>query len=301
MKPKGAFVFEDHRTRFIYFAMNLDFGRTEPEQVERVRTAILGAGLAAYVPGTAFAVPSGASVGPVISEINNAAVDACEGLVALLTGPSIGVPREIERAKVAGKPVLIVTTAEISERSWALAEPLVNPDYRVVYLDAFRERDTRWLGIRIEQNRNPRKPVDKPVFFVVEEGAKLPTRSYEGDAGFDLYTAGDWLIQPGDNLDIPCGVSCQLPEGVWAMITGRSSTVRKLRLQVQSGVIDQGYRGPLYANVQNLGSEVVELKAEQRIAQLIPFPLVSATLHPVPVDVLAESDRGIAGFGSSGV
>lgn len=289
-------------TKFVYFAHPLDFETTMPEYLSRARLALRGAGLAFYDPGTAFEIPTDARPTPTVNAINQAAMDACDGILALMPrGVSVGVPMEIERMRGQGKPVLIVAEVETVERSWALQSvSLTDPNYRIVLPGEFRERDARWLGIRIEQTRNARSAPTQPMFLMVEDDAQLPTRSYEGDAGFDLYTAGDWLIEPGENLDVPCGVSVQLPEGVWAMITGRSSTIRKLQLQVQMGIIDQGYRGPLYANVQNLGPEVVEVKAGQRLAQLIPFPLTSTGLHPVQVDVLAESDRGIAGFGSSG-
>lgn len=134
-----------------------------------------------------------------------------------------------------------------------------------------------------------------------------PTRAHSGDAGFDLYCAGGpygggyWFIEPGEFVDIDCGISVELPQGVWAMITGRSSTLRKRRLLVATGIIDQGYRGPLYAGVQNLSSELVKVESGERLAQLIPFPLVAETLKLRRVAELADSDRGDKGFGSSGI
>lgn len=294
-------MFKD--THFVYLARPLDFNTTAHPVLE-ARSLLRGAGLAFYDPGAAFELPAGARPNPTINAVNQAALDACGGVLAIMPpagSSSIGVPMEIERARGQGKPVLVVADLATVERSWALQSvSMVDPNYKVVLPNELRERDTRWLGIRLEQARTPRPVGSEPMFFVVEEGGRLPTKSYGGDAGFDLFTTGDWTINPGDNLDVPCGVSVQLPAGVWAMIVGRSSTIRKHGLQVQPGVIDQGYRGPLYANIQNLNPLPVEIKDGQRLAQLIPFPLTSATVHAVSVDVLAESDRGTAGFGSSG-
>lgn len=132
-------------------------------------------------------------------------------------------------------------------------------------------------------------------------GGERPTRDYEGDAGFDLYTEGNWVIGPSEFVDIPCGISVELPEGVWAMIVGRSSTLRKRGLLVMPGIIDNGWRGELFAGVQNLSQEQeVKVSDGERVAQLIPYPLVASRLEWQRVSKLGESDRGARGFGSTG-
>jgi dUTP pyrophosphatase len=95
-------------------------------------------------------------------------------------------------------------------------------------------------------------------------------------------------------------VAVELPEDVWGMIVGRSSTFFKRGLIVNSAVIDQGYRGDLFACVFNPGPEGAWAKAGERLAQLIPMPLLSPGIATVRVEVLDRSDRGDAGFGSSG-
>ena len=290
-------------TPFVYLAHPIDFVSSEarsPVDMD-VNLAIQEAGLAAYIPGFAFQLPYGATPTPVISSVNRHALTQCEGLVAFLPPPgqtSIGVPMEIGQAIAEGKPVCLVAEPGVFEKSWALRSDsdLV---FETVRFDLSAARRLR--GMIEAQRRWLYRPAPSQAMYVkAEEGAKLPTRAYAGDAGFDLYTFGDWIIQGGENLDVPCGLSVQLPDNVWAMITGRSSTVRKLRLLVTTGIIDSGYRGPLYANVENLGELPIEIKDGQRLAQLIPFPLTSAALHPVQVNVLADSDRGASGFGSSG-
>jgi dUTP pyrophosphatase len=138
------------------------------------------------------------------------------------------------------------------------------------------------------------------MYVQLDAGAALPTRVYKGDAGFDLYTLNDWTIQPGEFVDVPVGCAVQFPDRVWGMIVGRSSTLRKHDLMVMPGVIDTGYRGPLFAGVRSMRDTAYNVKRGERLAQLIPFANVAMDLHPTAVDVLSPSDRGEAGFGSSG-
>lgn len=127
-----------------------------------------------------------------------------------------------------------------------------------------------------------------------------PTRSYEGDAGFDLYVSERTVIPYSGMSDVPCGISIQLPPGTWGMLVGRSSTVRTKRLLVVQGIIDNGYRGEIFAATQNLGLDVAVVERGERIAQLLLFELVSAWASPERVAELDESERGERAFGSTG-
>lgn len=140
-------------------------------------------------------------------------------------------------------------------------------------------------------------------FLWVGDARYEPRRQHRGDAGYDLVVQGDWTIEPGGFVDVPHGIErVQLPEGVWALICGRSSTLRRRRLLVVQGVIDQGYRGPLFCGVQNLSAERMRIRDGERIAQLIPLPLESArlVLRQTTDDDIEVSDRDAAGFGSTG-
>jgi dUTP pyrophosphatase len=125
-----------------------------------------------------------------------------------------------------------------------------------------------------------------------------PRRIYPGDAGYDLICSIDTRVQIGQFVDVPCGIKIELPEGVWGLITGRSSTLRERGLLVTQGIIDNGYRGWIFAGVQNLSETVVDIKQGERIAQLILHPIIAP--EPKLVETLSESDRGTNAFGSSG-
>jgi dUTP pyrophosphatase len=125
-----------------------------------------------------------------------------------------------------------------------------------------------------------------------------PVKAYADDAGFDLYVAEDTRIPIDGFKDVPLGISVELPKGKWGMLTGRSSTVWKRRILVVQGIIDNGYRGPLFAGCQNVGQHACELERGERIAQLILFSVETPVLRYA--SKLSESDRGEAAFGSSG-
>lgn len=128
-----------------------------------------------------------------------------------------------------------------------------------------------------------------------------PTRAHEDDAGLDLYVHGDYVIEPGEMLDLDLGVAIKSPPGMWALLTGRSSTMRNRGLLVAQGVIDPGYTGPLYATVHNLRREPVTVSDGDRVAQLILFANWTQSVYPLEVVTLPETNRGSKGFGSSGL
>lgn len=127
----------------------------------------------------------------------------------------------------------------------------------------------------------------------------LPTRGYADDAGLDLYVSQDVEIGPHQFVDVPCGVKADIPQGLWAMITGRSSTLRARGLFVSTGVIDAGWTGELFAGVQNLTPHTVRVSAGDRLAQLILLPAPVTGYEPTWGKV-PEKERGTRGFGSTG-
>jgi dUTP pyrophosphatase len=66
-----------------------------------------------------------------------------------------------------------------------------------------------------------------------------------------------------------------------------------------AGVIDAGYRGEILILMTNLGSAPVEINAGDKIAQVIPLPVLTGAVETV--ESLEESARAEKGFGSSGI
>lgn len=127
---------------------------------------------------------------------------------------------------------------------------------------------------------------------------KTPTRAKQGDLGFDLYISEDKEIPPLSFVDVHTNVAVQFPRGFGGRITGRSSTVRRLKLQVQEGIIDEGYTGELFIGVWNLTAEPVQLKRGDRIAQLIPMRRYD--FEWLYTEHFVATDRSDSGFGSTG-
>lgn len=130
---------------------------------------------------------------------------------------------------------------------------------------------------------------------------KMPTRTFADDAGFDLYASKSVWIEPQSFTDIEHGVAIELPPGFWAQIVGRSSTLRKRGLLVNPGVLDTGYRGPLFSGVWNLAGKPVRVEQGERVAQLVIMANTTASTTLVRAENLSASERGKRGFGSSGV
>lgn len=135
----------------------------------------------------------------------------------------------------------------------------------------------------------------------LEEGAQVPTYAHDSDAAADLYAFEDVEI-PAHFYSVPVktGVHIQLPEGWVAMVLPRSSIGAKttLRLSNSQGVIDSGYRGEIRAIYDNVGNEPYQIHKGDRIAQMYIMP--SYRFKAKVVDSLEDSDRGEAGFGSTG-
>lgn len=267
------------------------------QQIDKVKSRLVEDSLVAWVfdPGDAFRVGRGVEMNPGIGRINRSAARNAGCLVAFLPQnvATVGVPMEIDRAVQDGIPTLVFSDAP----SWMLQ--MVAPHLHVVtgWEDEDVEIGLMWLKM---QTPMPDRKVMDPLPFVVGKDGTLPTQSYEGDAGFDLYVSKDTNIAAGEFVDVPCDVRVELPFWAWAMVTGRSSALRTHRLLVHTGIIDQGYRGELYAGAFNLGEDTVTVPKGARIAQLIPFSSAARLVYPTAVPTLNPSQRGDQGFGSSG-
>lgn len=132
---------------------------------------------------------------------------------------------------------------------------------------------------------------------VLDEGAKMPTRAHEADAGYDLYSREDAIIYNGDSYRFDTGVHVQIPQGYAGVIKSKSGL--NVNYGVQSdGLIDSGYTGSITVKLYNHGRAAVRIEKGQKISQLVIVPIVTPELQQV--DSLEETERGNGGFGSSG-
>lgn len=132
--------------------------------------------------------------------------------------------------------------------------------------------------------------------------AKAPTIAHPGeDLGYDLYAAESVTIASRGNAVVPTGVAIQLTSAadvpMGALVRDRSSMAAR-RLTVTAGVIDAGYRGEIKVIMENLGDTAAEIHAGDKLANLIPYPVLTTAVEVV--EDLSDSKRGAGGFGSSG-
>ena len=134
--------------------------------------------------------------------------------------------------------------------------------------------------------------------------SKYPAPSYatEYSAGMDLKANIDQPVILGslDRVMIPTGLFIELPEGYEAQIRPRSGLAAKHGITVTNapGTIDADYRGEICVLLVNLGHEPFIINPGERIAQMVVAR--HERVEWVPVDDLAESERGAGGFGSTG-
>ena len=137
----------------------------------------------------------------------------------------------------------------------------------------------------------------------VNEEAEIPAYMSTGAAGCDVQACIDstLIIKPGERAAIPTGLSVEIPEGYEIQVRPRSGLAFKKGLTVVNspGTIDSDYRGEIKILVINLGSETLEIKHRDRIAQLVLQKVDQ--IHWEEVVTLKATVRGTGGFGSTGL
>jgi dUTP pyrophosphatase len=138
-------------------------------------------------------------------------------------------------------------------------------------------------------------------FQLLADGARLPTRAHDGDAGLDLYANEPATIGPGERTAVGTGVAVEIPAGHAGLVLPRSGLAARHGIALFNApvLIDAGYRGEIRVLLLNTDrDEAFEVEPGARIAQLLLTPFAEA--EPVAAVELAETARGDGGFGSSG-
>ena len=134
-------------------------------------------------------------------------------------------------------------------------------------------------------------------------GLRLPGYATEASAGMDLLAAieREVVLAPGARAAIPTGLAIALPEGCEAQIRPRSGLALEHGLTVLNapGTIDADYRGEIKVILANLGAGDFTVTRGMAIAQLVVALVGRVDWREV--DTLPASDRGAAGFGSTGL
>jgi len=132
--------------------------------------------------------------------------------------------------------------------------------------------------------------------------AKAPAVAHPGeDLGYDIFAAETIQFAPWASAVVPTGISIAIDDvdgrRMGALLRDKSSLASR-RLIVTAGVIDSGYRGEIKVVMENLSDQPQEIHAGDKIANLIPYPVLTGAVEVV--DELPHSSRMAGGFGSSG-
>lgn len=129
----------------------------------------------------------------------------------------------------------------------------------------------------------------------------LPSYQRQGDAGADLYSDEDVEVYASVVKLVRTNVAMAIPRGYVGLICPRSGLALRHDITVFNGpgVDDSNYRGSVDVILANFGSSTFQVKRGDRIAQLVIVPVVQGVF--VEVATLPTTERGSAGFGSSGI
>jgi len=138
---------------------------------------------------------------------------------------------------------------------------------------------------------------------ILQVGARVPAVAHPGeDLGYDLFCSEGASLAPRSTVRLRTGIAVEArhpatgaPLGL--LVRDRSSMAAR-GLATTGGVIDAGYRGEILVLMTNLGAETVAINAGDKIAQMIPVPVLTGVVEEV--ESLEDSARAEKGFGSSG-
>jgi dUTP pyrophosphatase len=131
----------------------------------------------------------------------------------------------------------------------------------------------------------------------IHKDAKLPLYQHKGDAGLDIFSSVDCVLEAGEVKPVPTGIRVAVPDGYAGLVWDKSGISLK-GVHRLAGVIDSGYRGEVRVVMVNLGSEPFVIEKGMKIAQLLVQPVTEVKV--VETEELERTSRGEEGFGSTG-
>ena len=154
----------------------------------------------------------------------------------------------------------------------------------------------------------------RTIKIKLDDGAYMPTRAHDTDAGLDLYAREDKVVPAGGSAVFDTGVHIQMHRlklefedgyGGGTTITLpvggflKSKSGLNVKYNITSeGVIDMGYTGSIVVKLYNHGTEDYHVKRGDKISQLVIVPVLTPSLEVV--QELDKTERGENGFGSTG-
>lgn len=144
--------------------------------------------------------------------------------------------------------------------------------------------------------KEEREKQEMKMKVAVEAGALVPRRAHKTDAGVDLYATKSGWIFPKSRKVFGTGFHASIPAGYVGLLTSKSGLM--VEGITSRGTIDSGYNGEIRAVLFNHSWKFIRISKHQKITQLVILPIITPELEVV--DDLEATERGCAGFGSSG-
>ena len=144
------------------------------------------------------------------------------------------------------------------------------------------------------------------IKYARDKRAKTPVRANPSDAGLDVFYLGETVdIAPRQNKVLNTGLRFEIPHGYMLQVCNRSSVAAKRELIVGAHIIDSGYKGEVFIDIHNIGSNNQTIENGDKIAQLVMLPIVPFETVEVDENVLYNnidvfSARGQGALGSTG-
>jgi len=136
----------------------------------------------------------------------------------------------------------------------------------------------------------------------ISKDAIIPNYAHEGDAGLDLYSIKELVLNPGERGLVHTGIQIELPKNTEAQIRPRSGLALKHGITTLNspGTIDEGYRGEIGVILINHSNEIFKVEAGMKIAQMVIKPVLKVEITEVK-ELSNDTERSEKGFGSSGL
>ena len=130
---------------------------------------------------------------------------------------------------------------------------------------------------------------------LLDFGGIKPDRAHYNDAGADVFSLEDYIINPGETLKVPLGIGLEIPDGYVGFICPKSGLSSR-GLVSELSPIDSGYRGEVHVILHNQSDEKIMINKNKKIGQVVILPVVLAEFTEN-----LDNSRGTGAFGSTGL
>lgn len=130
---------------------------------------------------------------------------------------------------------------------------------------------------------------------LLDFGGIKPERAHYNDAGADVFSLEDYVINPGETLKVPLGIGLEIPDGYVGFICPKSGLSSR-GLVSELSPIDSGYRGEVHVILHNQSDEKIMINKNKKIGQVVILPVVLAEFTEN-----LDNSRGTGAFGSTGL